>query len=230
MFFNCFPAREFSTSTLRVNQIESSMFMDMLSCNMQSNYAIQINGGWQCNVVIHHAPRGGGDHRQYGRRNACRVQLEELVFACGLGLKKDHQICYGLYDVDSKWQLYNSCCCILSILISLSHLEKNLLYKQLLYGCEISDLITLAELGNLYKIVLEIGDGISSSDYPVIYNNWLNPLGYEHMMIYDSQTGDGVNLVKSSFKLVFLGLNNSYYCSILGVGKFLYYEKVNYCV
>ena len=84
----------------------------------------------------------------------------------------------GLYDVDSKCQLYNSCCCILSILILLSYLEKNLSCKRLC-GCEISDFIILAELGNLYnKFGLEIGDSVLSSDYPVIYN-WLNPLGYD---------------------------------------------------
>ena len=51
------------------------------------------------------------------------------------------------------------------------------------------------------------------------------------MIIYDSQTGDdGINMIKLSDKVVFLGLNDSHYCSILDVGKFLYYAKVDYCV
>ena len=103
------------------------------------------------------------------------------MFDCSKSLKRGCQIHYGLYDVDSKCGLYNSCCCILSILILLSYLEKSLLYKQLLCGCEISDLITLAELGNLYKICVEIVDSVSTLDYPVLYNNWLNPLGCDHL-------------------------------------------------
>ena len=113
-----------------------------------------------------------------------RVQLEEPVFGCGKSLKRGCQICYGLYDIICIYYPHNLCCCILSILTSLSYLEKSLLYKQLSCGCEISNLITLAELGNLYKIGVEIGDSISSSDYPVIYINWLNPLGYDLAVFY----------------------------------------------
>ena len=54
VFFN-FPTREFSTSTLLVNQIEKSMFMDTLSRNIQSNDAIG-NVMWlyimYCMVVV----------------------------------------------------------------------------------------------------------------------------------------------------------------------------------
>ena len=75
MFFDHFRTREFATSTVRVGDINNSMSMDTLSRNMQSNDAIKIDNGWECNLVISYVPHGsrhpcgGSDHERLRERN-----------------------------------------------------------------------------------------------------------------------------------------------------------------
>ena len=43
-YFECFPSREFSSSTILVDNVNAEMFLDTLSRNLQSNDSIQLNG------------------------------------------------------------------------------------------------------------------------------------------------------------------------------------------
>ena len=72
VFLECFPTREFGTSTVHVGDIYNSMFMDTLSHNMQNNNAIEIDNGWECNLVISYVLHGscrlrGGSVRERSR-------------------------------------------------------------------------------------------------------------------------------------------------------------------
>ena len=92
MFLDCFPTREFGTSTVCVGDIDNTMFMDTLSCNIQSNDAIEVNGGWECNVVIsyvlHGSSCGVSAHERLRQRNSRRVQLQNVVSGHGRCLMK----------------------------------------------------------------------------------------------------------------------------------------------
>ena len=221
VFLDRFLTKEFGTSTVNVGDVDNSMFMDTLSHNLQSNDAIEVNCGRECNVVVSYVPHGSRHHASVcggsSQRNARRAQLQNVVSGHGRRfLKGAHQICYGLYDVHSNCELYESCCCFLSILISLTYLENGLLHNRLLCDCEISDLVGCDEFVDLYrKVDLEISDGVSSSNYSVIYENWLKRVGCdlvvfyndqgEDVIIYDSQTADdGFTLIRLTKKVVFL--------------------------
>ena len=139
--------REFSTSTLPAVEIDNSMFLDMLSHNIQNNNAIEVNGGWDCNVVISRMPHTvvHSSHRSVNHDRFRRVKLNEPVWGHGKHLTKgNHQICYGLYNVNVNvdFEPYKGCCCFLSILISLSYYENGSLYKRLLCDGQISDLVS----------------------------------------------------------------------------------------
>ena len=76
VFFDNFPTKEFGTSTVCVGDIDISMFMDMLLHNMQSNDAIEIDNGWQYNLVISyvlHGSCGGSVCDRSTERNVRRV-------------------------------------------------------------------------------------------------------------------------------------------------------------
>ena len=55
-FFERFPSRELSSSTVLVDNINAEMFLDTLSRNIQSNDSIELNG-WETNVLISFLPR-----------------------------------------------------------------------------------------------------------------------------------------------------------------------------
>ena len=93
VFFNHFPTREFGTSTVCVGDIDNSMFMNTLSCNMQSNDTIEVNCEWECNVVISYTLHGSGHDGASAcggltQRNAWRVQLQNVVSGHGRCLMK----------------------------------------------------------------------------------------------------------------------------------------------
>ena len=47
VFLEQFPSREFSSSTVLVDDINVEMFLDTLSRNMQSNDSVELHGGWK---------------------------------------------------------------------------------------------------------------------------------------------------------------------------------------
>ena len=87
VFLDRFPTGEFGTSTVCVGHVDNSMFRDMLSHNMQSNDAIEVDHRWECNVVIRYVPHGSHCHASvrggFCWRNAQRVQLQNVVSGHG---------------------------------------------------------------------------------------------------------------------------------------------------
>ena len=121
VFFERFPSREFSSSTVLVGDINTEMFLETLSRNIQSNDSIELNGGWETNVVISYVPHRRQSDVSVLNRNGNRVvcvTLNKRVSGSGkrLPVKYDCQLQYGVYKVEPDCQPYTDCCFLLSIL------------------------------------------------------------------------------------------------------------------
>ena len=110
VFFEQFPSREFS-STVLIEDINAEMFLDTLSRNIQSNYSIELNGGWETNVVISYLPRARQTGVSVLNQNKHCVRLVTLNKSVSrsrkcLPIKYDHQMQYGVYMVEPDKKEY----------------------------------------------------------------------------------------------------------------------------
>ena len=132
VFFEQFPSKEFSSSTVLVDNVNAKMFLDTLSRNLQSNDSIKLNGGWEINVVISYLPHASQTDvsvLNQTRNHVRRTSLNKTVSGSGkrLPVKYDHQMRYGVYMVEPGCQPYTKCFYI-SILICKSYFENDQLF------------------------------------------------------------------------------------------------------
>ena len=105
----------------------------MLSRNIQSNDSIELNDGWETNVVISYLPHARQSDVSVSNwnRNCVRcVALNKSLSGSGKcsPVKYDHQLRYCVYMVEADCQPYTDCCFFLSILIFKSYYENDQLY------------------------------------------------------------------------------------------------------
>ena len=143
---------------------------------MRSNDSIELNSGWETNVVIGYLSCARqSDLSVLNRNRNCMrcVTLNKSVSGSGkrLPVKYDCQMQYGVYMVEADCQPYTDCCFFLSVLIFKSYFENDQLFRHLECGAKISEVTNLKEISDLYSKI--------SKYFEYIYENWLANLGYD---------------------------------------------------
>ena len=128
----------------------------MLSRNIQSNDSIELNSGWETNVVISYLPRVRQSDVSVSNQNKNRVRcvtLSKILFGSGKcsPVKYDRQMQYGVYMVEADFQPYTDCCFFLNVLTFKSYYENDQLYRCLECSAKISEVINVKEISDLHS-------------------------------------------------------------------------------
>ena len=235
LFFDAFPEREYTTSTVTQEDLTVDRLTEKLNEHLQSNDTIEAEGVWRGNMVVSRVVIDRRRRRRLGRgrvrgRDGGNFNDNDDVLLEGQGKFEKYKKKLGLIEID-----VDENCLGHAILLGMSIENQSNLYKAFLAGFDryLEKVVKsqLEEIENSCLVESESND-VKNFSMRKLCGKYLCDKQF-NLSVYSKQNDDVVHVFQqkdSNFqKKIVLYHNNAHFDLIDDLGLFLYGRKVHFC-